>query len=255
MEPAQIQEIHSRHWKVGYGSIAPDEVLYVQDLIRQHRPQAFIEIGMASGLSGGLISLLLEENGGERFVTLDHNNTFFGDKTKENGFLLEEIYPAGEVKVEKLPFHTAVDIPRLGQRFQMAFVDANHQHPWPLIDTLCLYPFLDGPRIVLHHDLNLYRLQRDKIYGIGPKYLHDQFPESHRDVSTANSGNIFSVSLDLPQEQMEKIAIDAFALPWSLRTPLRGESLEAFRTVLVEHYSEGLLAAFEDCLDKFNRSL
>lgn len=255
MEYSEIQRVHEEFWRPGWGSVTPDEVLYFQELIERHRPESFIEIGTASGLSGGLIARLLDEHGGRRFVTIDHDNSFFGDPTQENGFQLPLIYPGGRVEVTRLPFTTAVDVPGRGETFEMAFVDANHQHPWPLMDTLCLYPVMTGPRIVLEHDLDLYRKQSGKIFGIGPKYLYDQFPHTHRDRSTANNGNLFSLSLDLPVATLEQIAKDAFALPWSLRTALAPRRLEAFRAVLREHYDPSLLETFDECTEKFNRDL
>jgi len=255
MEPNEIAAVHARHWAPGWGSVAADEMEYFQDLIKQHRPTSFIEIGTASGLSGGLICLLLDEFGGERFTTVDHDNSFFGDPSKENGFQLPLIYPQGRVEVTRLTFKTALDVPGLGQTYEMGFVDANHQHPWPLIDTLCLYPVITGAKVLLHHDLDLYRKQTDKIFGIGPKYLYDQFPHTHRDRSTANHGNLFSLSLDLPVARIEEMAKDAFALPWSLRHAIGRPRVKAIRTLLREFYDPSLVATFNECVEKFNRPI
>ena len=251
MTPADIQETFNRHWKPGWGSVSADEADFIQSLIVQHRPRSFLEIGMASGLSGGLIASFMEENGGERFLTIDHDNTFFGDKTKENGFLIGDIYLGSQVSVEKRPFTTALDLQSLGQAFDMAFIDANHQHPWPIIDTLCLYPSLTGPKIVIHHDLRLFRKQ-DLVFGIGPKYLFDQFPDSHKKRSIANDGNIFFIDLSLGKDMIENIAADAFNLPWSLRTPMQSKYVDAFRGILLNYYSSYLSDVFDDCVKKFN---
>lgn len=254
MLPAEIERIHNEHWRPGWGSVTPEEVGVFQEHIAKHRPKSFIEVGTASGLSGGLIALLLEENGGERFVTVDHDNTFFGDPSKENGFLLPTIYPGGRVEIIRRPFTIAADIPSFDERHQMAFVDANHQHPWPLLDTLCLYPVLDGPRLVFEHDLDLYRKQ-SKVFGIGPKYLYDQFPESHRQRFTVNNGNLFLLSLDMPVEELERIASQALYLPWSLRAPINPGQLEKIRRVLSDHHSARLSATFEECVERFNRPI
>jgi hypothetical protein len=255
VDTAEIERIHGEFWSPGWGSVAADEMEYFQQLIAQHRPASFIEIGTASGLSGGLICRLLDEYGGERFTTVDHDNTFFGDPSKENGFQLPLIYPGGRVEVTRLTFTTAPDLPGKGQTYDMAFVDANHQHPWPLIDTLCLYPVMTGSKIVLEHDLDLYRKQHDKIFGIGPKYLYDQFPHTHRERATANHGNLFSLSLDLPVAAMERIARDCFALPWSLRTAINPPRLEAIRSVLREYYDASVTETFDECVEKFNKRI
>lgn len=248
---ADIQKVFQLVWKTGYGSIAADEALFVQDLINRHRPIHFLEIGMASGLSGGLISRFLENSGGKKFTSIDHDGTFFGDKTKPNGFLINEIYKGTAVEVTKRTFHTALSLDKLGESYDMAFIDANHQHPWPLIDTLCLYPHLTGSKIVIHHDLRLFRKQ-DIVFGIGPKYLFDQFPAAKRITSKANDGNIYALDLSMSKAELENIAADGFSLPWSLRTPLQQDYVDAIRQMLKRHYSAALCENFDHNLKKFN---
>jgi hypothetical protein len=251
---ADLQALYDRHWTPSLLSVTPDEMLYFQDLIAAHRPRRFLEIGTASGMSGGLIALLLEEHGGESLTTLDHDNTFFGDPTKENGFLLEEVYRGDKVRVDKRPFTVSMDLPALGREYDMAFIDANHQHPWPTIDTLCTYPFLTGSKVVLHHDLKLYK-EQDVPRGIGPKYLYDQFPEHLRDRSPANHGNLFSVSLDLDRDAFETVMMDALSLPWSVLTHIQPPRAEAIRRVLDAYYSPGLRDVFDRSMRRFNRPI
>jgi len=249
---SDLETLYSDHWRAGFGSIAKDEVLFVQALIEAHKPKTFLEIGMASGLSGGIIANILEENGGEVFTTIDHDNTFFADPAKENGFLIDRIFTGKRLKIDKLPFTTSLDLARVGARFEMAFIDANHQHPWPTIDTLCLFPYLDGSRIIIHHDYCLFRNQ-DIVYGIGPKYLFDQFSPTERILSNANNGNIFALKLDsVSTAELTEIAIDSFYLPWSLRHPLKPEMVDKILGVFSEHYSDDLCETFQKCVNKFN---
>ena len=252
MEQSEIEAIHEKFWRPGYGSVAADEMEYFQALIAEHRPKHFLEIGTASGLSGGLISLLLEEYGGESFTTLDHDNTFFGDETKENGFLIDQIYQGEKIRVEKKPFTLAMDIPSLGREFDMVFIDANHQHPYPTIDTLCVYPFLTGSRTVLHHDLKLYKTQRVP-FGIGPKYFYDQVPHSLRDRSPANEGNLYSVRLTMDKDEFEDLIVDALLLPWSLRTHIIPPRITAIQELVDAHYSPRVREAFDTAVKRYNR--
>jgi hypothetical protein len=248
---ADVKAVFSTFWKPGFGSIAADEAMFIQDFIRREKPDHFLEVGMASGLSGGLIARFLEASGGSKFTTLDHDNSFFGDPSKENGFLIGDVYTGSQIEIVKRPFTTALDLDDVGERFDMAFIDANHQHPWPLIDTLCVYPHMNGRRVIIHHDLRLFRKQ-DLVFGIGPKYLFDQFPDSLKLRSKANEGNIFALILDMSQSRLEEIAADAFSLPWSLRTPLQEKYIEQTRGMLSRHYSAELLAVFDKSLAKFN---
>lgn len=219
--------------------------------IEEHRPRAFIEVGTSSGLSTGLLALMLHDNGGERLVSVDVSDRFYRDDSMPTGFLVPRLYDGDRVSVELRSPVTSVDVAAWDDTFEMGFVDGSHQHPWPVIDTLCLLPRLAGPKVLFHHDLNVYKKQRN-ANGVGPKYLFDQFPESHRTRYAANRGNLFSLSLDLPLDQVETIAAEAFSLPWTgLRWKRGRHFLESFRSVLRDHYSAGLLEAFDESADRF----
>lgn len=251
MDDAEIARIHALHWREGMGTVSAPELVHFRELIERHRPESFIEIGTASGLSGGLIACLLDANGGRRFVTVDHDNVFFGDPTKENGYLVPEIYRGSAVDVVRRPHTTSIEVPGRGESHDMAFVDANHQHPWPLIDTICLYPVMTGAKVVLHDDLNLYRHQPTGR-GIGPKHLYDQVPPTHRVRHAANHGNVFSISLDLDRATFQRMAMDGLAIPWTLTRRLQGERLELLRNVLAEHYTPRFCRFFDTMLGRYN---
>jgi predicted O-methyltransferase YrrM len=254
---AELAKVFSKHWKPGYGSITAAEALFIRNLIDTYRPSKVLEIGMASGLSCGLIASFLDEFGGTQVVTIDHDNTFFGDTTKPNGFLIEEIYAGKLISVQKLPFHTALDLDRLSTNFDLVFIDANHQHPWPTLDTLMVYPWLGANNIIIHHDYNLYAKQVKPI-GIGPKYLYDQFPDHLKFRSPEDDGNIFALSLQMDANDLEKIAIASLMLPWTLHTPLAREGpnglADRIMTLLAKNYSSNLVDAFQAALAKFEPS-
>ncbi|MEO9324915.1 class I SAM-dependent methyltransferase [Nocardioides sp. C4-1] len=257
MRRDDVVAIYERHQAnaspgAGLGAIAVDEVMWVQGLVERHRPQQFLEIGMASGLSAGVLAHVLGEHGARHLTTVDYDNTFFGDHTKENGYLIESIYPDGPVTIEKLPFTVAADVVALGRDYDMAFIDANHQQPYPLLDTLCIWPALTGAKIVIHHDLRLYKDQAVP-FGIGPKYVFDQFPDTARIRSEARGGNIFALDLsEISREQIERIAVDGLLLPWTMRTPMPGWIRKKTRRVLREHYSPQVLEAFDTGLERYN---
>ena len=254
MDLHEVEKVFDEHWRQGWGSVFPAEIMVMQDLIAEHRPRHFIEVGTASGLSGGFIARIMEENGGESFTTLDLFEEFFRDKSKPVGYLVERIYQGSAIRIDLRPKTTALDLPAMGREFDMAFVDANHQHPYPTLDTLCLYPFLTGPRTVIHHDLKLYK-EQDVPIGIGPKYLFDQVPEAYRSSSHVQRGNLFWLSLTMPREELEALAIDSLLLPWSIRHEMRPRRIQQVREVLGAHYSTRLLDAFELALQRFNTSL
>ena len=111
MNIQEVEKVFEQHWQIGWGAIS---------LIARHAPHEFLEIGMASGISGGVIAAILEENGGGAFTSIDHDNSFFGDPSKENGFLIEKIYQGTRVTIEKLPFKTSVNLQEINKHYDMA---------------------------------------------------------------------------------------------------------------------------------------
>ena len=251
MQRDAIASIRDAHRGPGFGTMSVEDLVSIERLVAEHRPASFLEIGTASGLSAAVIAHMLEEHGGDRLMTVDLLDHFFRDPTKEAGFVLPLAYPTGAVTVERRTGWTAVDVAGSGNTFEMALVDGGHAHPWPLIDTLCVNVVLTGSRLVLQDDLTLFR-RRPNGRGVGPKFLFDQFPESHREVFTEGGGNLFALSLDLPPEHLERIALDAFALPWTLSQKIPQDVVTRFQRVLAEHYSPELSQAFAQHCARFN---
>lgn len=164
---------------------------------------------------------------------------------------MPELLHFRDLIAERRAFTTSLDMGLGAETFDMAFVDANHQHPWPLIDTLCLNPVLGGSRILIHDDLDLYRHQPTGR-GIGPKVLFDQVPPERRVRYAANHGNVFSLSLAMPGDQLERLAKDAFAIPWTLTKRLDDESLAKFRSILDQHYTGEMREFFDRMCERYN---
>ena len=230
----------------GFGTTTPDELDYIQRLIAQHRPKRFLEIGTASGLTTGFIARFMEENGGTSVTSIDLSAKFFGQKDKPVGYLAREIYDGHAVDITIHPRLSALDLAQLYGPWDMAFIDANHQHPWPTVDTLALAPHLSGPKIVVHHDLQLYRRFRF-LRGIGPRVLFNEMPDSHRHADIAGGWNIFSIDLTLEDAVMEQVAIGALSMPWTSRPTLTASETERFENILGAHYSPDLLKEFREC--------
>lgn len=254
MDLDDVRELHERLLGRNYGSLTVEEVGWLQELVVTHRPRRVLELGTASGLTTGFLARFVAEQGGERVVTLDHDDTFFGDSSKPNGFLVDQVYPGGPVVVEQRTFATSPSVALRSdeETYEMAFVDANHQHPWPTIDALCVIPALVGPCVLLMDDLNLYRRQV-KGRGIGPKHLFDQFPEARRERAPVSGGNVFRLHVqDLSTTELELIAGDCLAIPWTLTNVITPERLDDVRSALSAHYSTELVAHFDECTSRYN---
>ena len=60
--------------------------------IEAHQPEPFIELGTSSGLSTGLLALMLHDNGGRRLVSVDASDRFYRDDLA-TGFLCPSCTP------------------------------------------------------------------------------------------------------------------------------------------------------------------
>jgi len=245
MDPAAVTRCYKAVQKPHYGTLSSGEVLFLQEQIATHRPRRFIEVGTATGLSTGFIARFMEEAAGDHLTSLDYDDRFYGDRSKPVGFLVPQIYSGTGVTVDIRPNTVSLDVGE--ESFDMGFVDGNHYHPWPTLDTLTLYPRLTGPKCLLHHDLTLFA-NLPKQDGIGPKFLFDQMPDTHRLRSVARGGNLFALDLRLDQTVFERAMADALSLPWSIRTQLSDDMVGKIRAMLKTHYSAALQDHFEACL-------
>ena len=125
MDLSEIEQRYARHIKPNYGTVTPDELNFIQEMVDKHHPQSFVEIGMASGMSTGFIACFMDERGGGDLLSLDHDDQFFGDPSKPNGFLVPELYQGEKVNVDLVKFKTALDIHEFDRQFDMAFIDAD----------------------------------------------------------------------------------------------------------------------------------
>lgn len=246
MDKRAISDIWDRHWRQGYGSVNKAEAAFIRNSINRKRPKRFLEIGTASGLSGGLISRFLSETGAREFVTIDFSDKFWAEPDKATGFLLDKIHTGSTPAVIPVTNSTSLSLSELSSNglFDGAFIDANHQHPWPTLDTIATLPCLQAGAELLHHDLELYKKQPTPV-GIGPKYLFDQIDCDKRYVDLEDSPNIFLIRFSGFLPDYQKALADSLLLPWTTRRPIASELLDGFGDVLQRNWGSNIIKAFD----------
>ena len=249
----EINSIHSQVWKKGYGSISSLEAGFIQDVILETKPERVLEVGTASGLSTGFIAKFMSCLGLGELVSVDLDTHFWFDRTKPTGFLAEEIYAGNDIKISIFRGKDSTHLPETyeNNKFDLAFIDANHQHPWPVLDMISVLPVLTPGAKVIHHDLALYKLQ-SPVFGIGPKYLYDQVSDEFKVVTNEPKKNIFYIQTTDDYLDFEESLIQALYLPWTIRRPLSESTIDKFSAIINNYWSQNLLKAFNQCLEKFN---
>lgn len=250
---ADIEDVFRRHHKKGYGTIQVAEADFVRAAIEQHKPRRFLEIGTGSGLSTGLIARFMSENGGEYLCSVDNSETFWGDPSKPVGFLVEQIHtdPKPVVHLERRTASFSRPLGEVEAPYDMVFIDANHDHPWPTLDTIATLPLLKRGGIVFHHDLALHRVRADS-WGIGPKFLYDQFPERNRQVIDHPTKNIYLLSIDDDYRAYSEFLQHSLLIPWTIKQRIAPEVVAPLRDLVIARWNSPLLTALDTAIERFN---
>lgn len=217
---AEIRSFHASIWKVGFGSVSADEAIFLRDVVDQANAEVVLELGTATGLSGCFLIKFLDGRAGAYFRTVDTAQQFWNDKSKLTGYLIDDHIRSTNVDFAVMRGMSSIDTAKVlgGRKADVIFIDANHQHPWPLIDTLLNLNHLAPTGIMVHHDLDLFRKQQ-VVRGIGPKYLFDQLPDALKVVSP-QATNIYAFRHPGDINAFADLISDAFLLPWSNVQPL-----------------------------------
>ena len=143
------------------GGIGSRDYFFLTALVSILAPRRVIEIGTLTGFSAAIIAAAIHRQHGNRggilVETIDARTHCSIDETRPIGFEIPDLIPdlASTVRV-----HTRreSDFARdLGARdeFGLAFIDADHRHPWPLLDLLRLAPYVQSRGWILLHDIQL----------------------------------------------------------------------------------------------------
>jgi predicted O-methyltransferase YrrM len=244
MEIEKIRTIIDQHWQPGFGNISASEAKFIADLVKDARPETFVEVGVASGISTGLIALAMNEAGGKRLIGIDANPNFLKEPTGRKAGLIAVGCPNPVVEI-RAP-HMSIDVEEFlnGAKAEMAFIDGNHQHPWPLLDMIVLLPFMAESCWIVHHDLILYQRQ-EKPISIGPKYVFDQFNANERQLIDDGVGNIFALRLTGGPSAYEESLQAALLMPWTVTAPIPLRFLSGAYGVIKRFYSARFLQKLE----------
>lgn len=127
-------------------------------------PRLAIEIGTASGFSAAVlakvIALRWQESGvmpaGTFLHTIDFKAQFCQNLTRPIGFAIDLVAPELRQHIAVHPLQDSSYCNQLVQAggLTFAFVDGNHQHPWPLTDVLQIQRLMEIGWILMH-DIDL----------------------------------------------------------------------------------------------------
>jgi Methyltransferase domain len=208
------------------GTIEASDYFFLTAFVSILAPQRVIEIGTLTGFSAALIAAAIHRQYGNNdgaglpsgrseigVDTIDLLPQCLIDKTRPTGFEIAESFPELAPMIRLHVPHDSTVISELAapDELEVAFIDANHQHPFPLLDLLRLAPYMKPGGWIVLHDILLGTMGR-KAKGADPtlrwgavegaEWLFESWP--FRKISGRNIG-----AVQIPDE---KSALIPFAL-------------------------------------------
>jgi predicted O-methyltransferase YrrM len=185
-----LRALHHREFHYS-GAIGSSDYFFLIAFASILAPKHAVEIGTSTGFSSALIAFALHHRHpklvGPLVDTIDLHSEYIVDRTKPIGFEIAHVLPEmpGIVRVHTGRQSDFVRDLAGPNELAFVFIDADHQHPWPLLDLLRVAPYVRGGGWILLHDIRLGTMgmtakERDYplSYGapFGAEWLFDRWP-------------------------------------------------------------------------------
>lgn len=200
------------------GHISPEDADFLHRIVTELRPNVLIEIGVASGCSSAVILHAMHGIGRGRLVSYDIATRCYFDERHMVGAAVAEMKTPG---MDRWQLHCgkALDAARVfdGQDVPLAFIDANHAHPWPTLDALALLPAMAPDGWYVLHDINLPQIYKTGGFRqYGAQFLHDGWPGEKRR-SGGTQDNIGAIRLLGEINRSRAALVELLSIPWETK--------------------------------------
>jgi predicted O-methyltransferase YrrM len=225
------------------GGIGSRDYFFITALISILAPRRVIEIGTLTGFSTAIIAAAIYRQHGLQsgiaVDTIDSQIQCSIDETRPIGFEIPELIPD---LVSTVRVHTGRESDVVREiappgGFGLAFIDADHRHPWPLLDVLRLAPYLQPSGWILLHDIQLgsygkaeraagKELESGTPYGA--EWLFERWP-----FRKIRSFHIGAIEMPPRRETLIPFALDLMEQPFELT----GKSAQRARAALYRSFA------------------
>jgi predicted O-methyltransferase YrrM len=226
------------------GGIGSRDYFFLTCLVSILAPRRVIEIGTLTGFSTAIIAAAIHRQHGIRneitVETIDSDTHCSIDQSRPIGFEIPQLIPD---LVSTVRVHTGREsdfIRELAARneFGLAFIDADHRHPWPLLDVLRLAPFVRSGGWILLHDIQLGTYGKaecdagNELEGgtpYGAEWLFERWP-----FRKIRSFHIGAIELPLHKDALIPFALELMEEPFELT----GKAAKRVRHALYESFAD-----------------
>jgi predicted O-methyltransferase YrrM len=224
------------------GGIGSRDYFFLTALVSILAPQRVIEIGTLTGFSAAIIAAAIHRQHGAadriNVETIDAHTHCSIDETRPIGFEIPELIPelVSTVRVHTGRHSDFVREIAARDEFGLAFIDADHRHPWPLLDVLRLAPFVQGGGWILLHDIQLgtygqeQRAAGQSLEGgmpYGAEWLFERWP-----FRKIRSFHIGAIQLPSRKQALIPFALDLAREPFEIT----GNSAQRARRAIYESF-------------------
>lgn len=268
----EIVDWFNARWNHKMGAVDGHDLRFLASLIDETRPGTVVEIGCASGLSTSVMAMMLERLGKASITSFDMGTSFYADPSKAVGYLTAEVPHLAQVEISIVPGHGCLAAPSRfkAETVDFCFIDASHQHPWPLIDTLIMLPLVRAGAYLVHHDPQMANTVTE--HATGPKLLQLILPtdvlvpfaekvslRSDLGLKTRNvADNIFAIRRPVDIRNLGSKIGQGFLLGWDTQfvshrfARIQDAFADQLREYLREHYSADVLRCFNVGMMRYN---
>jgi predicted O-methyltransferase YrrM len=233
------------HWVQGATPSGDREFLL--EMITTHAPECVVEIGVAAGVSSAVmlcaLDTLPQTATGRVLYSCDIQSTCYFDASRATGEAVQAMYPHPRAR---WILDTNKDARRVSQALapssvDLTFIDANHYHPWPLLDLLHLTKLAKRGSWVMLHDINLPVIAPEFVAS-GAKWLFDEWP-FEKVAGGGTNRNIGAVKLPADLRSLIPFASVLLDRPWEFAPTAwhvaLPEPFSPIQTMLIDQIERG----------------
>lgn len=209
------------------GTIEASDYFFLTAFVSILEPQRVVEIGTLTGFSAAIMAAALDRQSDHKnpkwVDTIDYAENCFIDKTRPTGFEIAEAFPelAPMIRLHIPRDSTFVrDLARPGE-LEIVFIDADHQHPLPLLDLLRVAPYVKSGGWIVLHDIQLGTKARKAMgadstlrWGAaeGAELVFESWP-----FGKISGGNIGAVQLPAKKSALIPLALRLMSVPYEIK--------------------------------------